>query len=216
MIQGSKSCGVSDPETLNYILNHNHPPKFVGFISNYKKSKRYVAYENIKKLTKFEKKGINFVSVLVDPDDNFLEKIKNISFDYYQLYDVDPTRTKYIKDHYGKKIISALTISNEEDIGKYMLYQKISDIILFDGKGYEKSEGFDHNLLNGISKNLTIMIAGNINIDNIPIIKNLDYFIDVSGSLENERGDKDLKKIDNFLNSVHNIITLKKYDKKLT
>jgi len=150
---------------------------------------------------------VNFVSVLVNPDDDILEKIKNVSFDYYQLYDVDPEKTKYIKDKYDKKIISALTISNEEDISKYMLYEKISDIILFDGKGYEKSIGFDHNLLNGISKNIIIMIAGNININNIPIIKNLDYFIDVSGSLENEKGDKDLKKIDNFLNSVHNINT---------
>ena len=203
MIRGAKICGVSNPETLIYILNHKHPPKFIGFISNYKKSKRYVSYENMLKLTNFDKKGVNFVSVLVNPDDYTLEKIKNINFDYYQLYDVDPTRTKYIKDHYGKKIISALTISNEEDIGKYMLYQKISDIILFDGKGYEKSVGFDHNLLNGISKNLTIMIAGNINIDNIPIIKNLDYFIDVSGSLENEKGEKDIKKIDNFLNIIN-------------
>jgi len=203
MIKGAKICGVSNPETLSYILNHKHPPKFIGFISNYKKSKRYVSYENMLKLTNFDKKGVNFVSVLVDPDDYTLGRIKNINFDYYQLYDVDPTRTKYIKDHYGKKIISALTISNEEDIGKYMLYQKISDIILFDGKGYEKSVGFDHNLLNGISKNLTIMIAGNINIDNIPIIKNLDYFIDVSGSLENEKGEKDIKKIDNFLNIIN-------------
>jgi len=202
MIKGVKICGVTDPETLDYILNHNHPPKFVGFISNYKKSKRYVTYENLKKLTKFQKKGINFVSVLVDPDDSFLEKIKNISFDYYQLYDVDPTRTKYIKDKYNKKIISALTISNEEDINKYTNYENISDIILFDGKGYEKSISFDHNLLNGISKDLTIMIAGNIKIDNIPIIKNLDYFIDLSGSLENERGWKDLKKINNFLNAI--------------
>jgi len=203
MIRGAKICGVSNPETLIYILNHKHPPKFIGFISNYKKSKRYVSYENMLKLTNFDKKGVNFVSVLVNPDDYTLEKIKNINFDYYQLYDVDPGRTKYIKDHYGKKIISALTVSNKEDIVKYMLYQKISDIILFDGKGYEKSVGFDHNLLNGISKNLTIMIAGNINIDNIPIIKNLDYFIDVSGSLENEKGEKDIKKIDNFLNIIN-------------
>ena len=47
------------------------------------------------------------------------------------------------------------------------------------------------------------MIAGDIKIDNMPIIKNLDYFIDVSGSLENEKGEKDLKKIDNFLNMIN-------------
>ena len=42
MIKGSKACGVSNLDTLNYIINHPYPPKFVGFITNYKKSKRYV------------------------------------------------------------------------------------------------------------------------------------------------------------------------------
>ena len=41
------------------------------------------------------------------------------------------------------------------------------------------------------------MIAGNINLYDIPNLKNMDYFIDLSGSLENEDG-KDLQKIDNF------------------
>ena len=50
MIRGLKICGISDPETLNFILNHQHPPKFIGFITNYKKSKRYVTLENLKNL----------------------------------------------------------------------------------------------------------------------------------------------------------------------
>ena len=48
MIKDLKICGISDPETLNFILNHPYPPKFIGFITNYKKSKRYVNYENLK------------------------------------------------------------------------------------------------------------------------------------------------------------------------
>ena len=42
------------------------------------------------------------------------------------------------------------------------------------------------------------MIAGNIKINNIPILKNIDYIIDVSGSLENKKGEKDLNKINFF------------------
>ena len=97
MIKGIKICGVSDLETLNYILNHQFPPKFIGFISNYKKSKRYVKYEHLKKLVSVEKNQTNFVSVLVAPDDLILEKIKELNFDFYQLYDVNPKRTKIIK-----------------------------------------------------------------------------------------------------------------------
>ena len=80
MIRGLKICGISDPKTLNYILNHPYPPKFIGFITNYKKSKRYVAYENLKNLVEVDKRQTNFVSVLVNPTNELLEKIKNLNF----------------------------------------------------------------------------------------------------------------------------------------
>ena len=75
------------------------------------------------------------------------KKIKDLNFEYYQLYDVDPEETKIIKNKYKKKIISAITIKNIDDVKKYKNYEKISDIILFDSKGYEKSMSFDHSLI---------------------------------------------------------------------
>ena len=53
-----KICGISDPQTLNYIINHNVPPKFVGFICNYPRSKRNINFENLKKLISINKKNI--------------------------------------------------------------------------------------------------------------------------------------------------------------
>ena len=205
MIKGIKICGISDPKTLNYIINHAYPPKFIGFITNFKKSKRFVHYSILKKLLNVDKKNINFVSVLVKPNDEILEKIKDMRFDYYQLYNVTPERTMEIKRKYKKKIISALTVFNEEDVDKYKKYQEISEIILFDGKGYEKSIGFDHKLLNNLPSSLNKMIAGNIKIDDIPNFKNKEYFIDLSGGLENNYGKKDLKKINKLLNLVAKI-----------
>ena len=200
MIKGLKICGVSDPKTLNFILNHPHPPKFIGFITNYKKSKRFIEYEKLRKLINVERKRINFTSVLVNPTDEILEKIKLLNFDYYQLYDVSPKRTKEIKIKYKIKIITAITISNRSDVIRYKDYSNISDIILFDSKGYHKSESFDHNLLNGVSKELSKMIAGNIQIDDIPNFKNKDYIIDLSGALENKSGKKDINRINKLLN----------------
>ena len=207
MIKDTKICGISDLKTLKFIVNHPQPPKFIGFITNYKKSRRYVNFGKLKKLINLKKNKINFVSVLVNPDDKILEKIKKLKFDYYQLYDVDPQKTKFIKKKYKKKIISALTIKNKKDIEKYKLYKKISNIILFDGKGYHKSIGFDHSLLKDVPNSLNKMIAGNIQIEDIPNFKNTDYMIDISGALEDENGNKDIKKIDMFLNTVHNINT---------
>ena len=199
MIKGLKICGVSDPNTLNYILNHKHRPTMIGFITNYKKSKRFIEYEKLKNLINIEKKGVNFISVLVNPDDEILEKIKDLNFDYYQLYDVSPERTKKIKYQFKKKIITALTISNKEDVIKYKDYSKISDIILFDSKGYNKSESFDHSLLNDLPVELNKMIAGNIQIDDIPYFKNKGFIIDLSGALEDQNGKKDINKINKLL-----------------
>ena len=202
MVKGIKICGVSDLETLNYIVNHQFPPKFVGFISNYKKSKRYVEYEKLKKLVNIKKKETSFVAVLVDPDNKILEQIKELSFDFYQLYDVSPEKTKIIKEKYNIKVITALTISSQKDVDIYKEYDEVSDLILFDGKGYEKSIGFNHELLNSVPDTVNKMIAGNIKIEDIPKFKNKDYYIDLSGSLENAKGKKDLKKIDKLLNLV--------------
>ena len=199
MIKGLKICGVSDSKTLNYILNHQYPPKFIGFITNYKKSKRYVTYENLKNLIEVDKRQTNFVSVLVNPTNELLERIKNLNFDYYQLYDVDPIRTLEIKKKYKIKIISALTISNKEDVERYKDYLEISNIILFDSKGYHRSESFDHNLLEQVPNEVNKMIAGNIQIDDIPNFKNKDFIIDLSGSIENNEGKKDINKIDRLL-----------------
>ena len=200
MIKGLKICGVSDPKTLKYILNHNHKPTMIGFITNYEKSKRFVEYEKLINLINVEKKEVYFTSVLVSPNDEILEKIKNLNFDYYQLYDVSPYRTKEIKSKFKKKIITALTISSKDDVIKYKEYLEISDIILFDSKGYDKSESFDHSLLDDVPSELNKMIAGNIQINDIPYFKNKDFIIDLSGALEDQNGKKDLNKIDKLLN----------------
>ena len=200
MIKGLKICGVSDPKTLNFILNHDHKPTMIGFITNYKKSRRFVEYEKLIELINVDKKQVNFVSVLVSPNDEILEKIKDLNFDYYQLYDVSPERTKEIKLKFKKKIISALTISSKDDVIKYIDYSKISDVILFDSKGYDKSESFDHGLLSNVPSELNKMIAGNIQINDIPKFKNKDFAIDLSGACEDKSGKKDLNKIDKLLN----------------
>ena len=200
MIKGLKICGVSDPETLNYILNHDYKPTMIGFITNYEKSKRFVEYEKLKNLINVEKKGVDFTSVLVNPNDEILEKIKDLNFDYYQLYDVSPNRTREIKSKFQKKIITALTISSKDEVDRYKDYSKISDIILFDSKGYDKSESFDHSLLDDVPSELNKMIAGNIQIDDIPSFKNKDFIIDLSGALEDQNGKKDINKINKLLN----------------
>ena len=142
------------------------------------------------------------MAVLVNPSEKILEEIKNFNFDFYQLYDVPADRTKVIKNRYKKKIITALTIKEKNDVDKYRDYLSISDIFLFDGKGYEKSISFQHSFLEDLPNNIEKMIAGDIKYDdNLDNFKKIANIIDLSGSLET--GDnKDLKKIDIFLNNL--------------
>ena len=204
MIKGSKICGISDLDTLNFIINHPYPPQFIGFICNYKKSSRYVDIEKLNKLLAIDKKKSNFVAVLVKPDEDILEKIKHLPFDYYQIYDCTPDEIKSIKEKYNKKIITALTIRDENDVQKYHLYSDVTDIYLFDSKGYEKSMAFDHALIKKIKINKPLMIAGNIQVnDNLENYKKIADIIDISGGLETS-GVKDKSKIDIFLNKVKN------------
>ena len=204
MIKGSKICGISDLDTLNFIINHPYPPQFIGFICNYKKSSRYVDIEKLNKLLAMDKNKSNFVAVLVKPDEDILEKIKHLPFDYYQIYDCTPNEIKSIKEKYNKKIITALTIRDENDVQKYHLYSDVTDIYLFDSKGYEKSMAFDHALIEKIKINKPLMIAGNIQVnDNLENYKKIADIIDISGGLETS-GVKDKSKIDIFLNKVKN------------
>ena len=205
MIRGCKICGIKDPETLNFIINHPYPPKFIGFICNYEKSTRYVEINTLKKLLNVNKNKSEFVAVLVKPNSEILEEIKNLPFNYYQLYDCTPDEIKTIKQKYKKKIITALTIKDKSDVDKYKSFSDLTDIYLFDSKGYEKSQGFNHDLIKNIKLNKELMLAGNIKFnDNLKNYEKIADFIDLSGGLETS-GLKDTSKIEIFLNNLNKI-----------
>ena len=205
MILKSKICGIFDSKTLSYLVNHKHPPQFVGFIVNYPKSNRYVDKKKLKELLKIDKKKSLYVAVLVNPNQNILEEIKDLPFDYYQIYNCDPNKIQSIKNKYNKKIITALTIETAEDFKEHKLFKEVTDIYLFDSKGYEKSMSFDHKLIKNLRSNTKIMLAGNIQIDDdIESFKKIADIIDISGGLETGEL-KDISKINVFLNKIKQI-----------
>jgi phosphoribosylanthranilate isomerase len=200
-----KICGISDPITLKFLTEHPHSPKFIGFIVNYPKSRRYVEINKLKDLLKIDKKNSSYVAVLVKPDTKILEEIKNLPFDYYQVYDCDPKEIKDIKEIYNKKIITAFTVQSLDDVKKYNLYSDVSDIFLFDSKGYEKSMSFEHEFIKNIKFNKEVMLAGNIQVnDELEKFKKIADIIDISGGVETS-GVKDISKIEIFLNKIKKI-----------
>jgi len=201
----SKICGISDSKTLKHLTTHPYPPHYIGFIVNYIKSKRYVEYIKLKNLLKINKRKSKYVAVLVKPNEEILEKIKDLPFDYYQIYDCTPNEVKSIKDKYNKKIIVAITVKNKNDVLEYAQYNKITDIMLFDSKGYEKSLSFNHQLIENLRLDKELMIAGNIQIENnLENYKKIADIVDISGGLETS-GLKDISKINIFLNKIKQI-----------
>jgi len=202
MIQPCKICGISDSKTLEFLTSHPTPPKMIGFICNWPKSKRFVEHDKLKELLKVDKKKSEYVAVLVKPNKDILEKIKDLPFDYYQLYDCTPAEVKSIKEKYDKKIIVAITVKDQNDTVRYLEYNELAHIILFDSKGYEKSMSFDHQLIKNIKINKELMLAGNIQVeDNLENYKEIADIIDISGGLETS-GLKDISKINIFLNKI--------------
>ena len=201
----SKVCGISDSDTLKYLIEHPHPPQFIGFIVNFPKSKRFVEYNYLKEILRIDKRNSKYVAVLVQPDENILEKIKDLPFDYYQIYDCTPFEIKSIIEKYNKKIIVAITVKDQNDVVKYMEFNEFADIVLFDSKGYEKSISFDHQLIKNLKINKELMLAGNIQIeDNLENFKEIADIVDISGGLETS-GLKDISKINTFLNKIKQI-----------
>ena len=201
----AKICGISDSNTLKYITNHPYPPNYIGFIVNYKKSKRFVEFNDLKKLLEIKRKKSKYVAVLVKPTAKELKKISILPFDYYQIYDLKNDEIKLIKEKYKINIIVAITVKDKKDVLIHNNYKDVADIFLFDSKGYEKSMSFDHKLIKNLRSNTEIMIAGNIQIDDdLENYNKITDIVDISGGLETS-GLKDISKINIFLNKIKKI-----------
>ena len=198
----AKICGLT--ETIHIEKCIEYGASMCGFILFYPKSHRNITIQKADELTSVKNAKSN-VAVMVEPSKSDLEKIRDLNFHYYQIYgNQDPTEINEIKKRNNVKIIKALTIETEKDVLKYKKYQDVSNVILFDSIGKEKSLSFDHSLLKDVSKNVIKMIAGNIQTQDLEKISKIADIVDVSGAVETEKK-KDLTKIKEFLLKIKEI-----------
>ena len=198
----AKICGLAEKNQVKTCLEYG--ASMCGFILFYPKSHRNLSLQKVSKLTSIKNSKSN-VAVMVEPSKSDLEKIKDLNFQYYQIYgNQDPAEINEIKKKNNVKIIKALTIETGKDVLKYKKYEAVSDIILFDSIGREKSLSFDHTLLQDVPKNVIKMIAGNIQVQDLEKISKIADIVDVSGAVETEKK-KDLTKIKEFLLKIKEI-----------
>ena len=198
----AKICGLAEKNQVKTCLEYG--ASMCGFILFYPKSHRNLSVQKVSELTSVKNSKSN-VAVMVKPNKYDLEKIKDLNFQYYQIYgNQDPAEINEIKKKNNVKIIKALTIETGKDVLKYKKYEAVSDIILFDSIGREKSLSFDHSLLQDVPKNVIKMIAGNIQVQDLEKISKIADIVDVSGAVETEKK-KDLTKIKEFLLKIKEI-----------
>ncbi len=192
-----KICGLSNPNDVEECVKYN--VDFCGFIINYPKSHRYINFEKTKELLSIKKNKTKYVGVLVKPKTEELEMFSELNFDYFQIYDVYNKEALIdIKRKYLKKLITAIQVTDKKDIEKYKQFDDVSDIILWDSSGYEKSLKWDYSWIKNIQTKSEKMIAGNITKDKLSQIMKLADIVDVSGALETNKV-KDIHKIKNFI-----------------
>ena len=190
-----KICCINSENIIQTIIQ-NGGCQYLGFIF-YPSSPRNLSIDESKKLTSIVPNNIKKVAVLVKPENSFVEKIKD-QFDYLQVYETSPSKSKELKLISNKKIIQAIKIKKKEDINLYKQYIGVADEFLFDSSAVEKSSIFDWSYL----KNIKIkewFLAGGININNLEKALKISKKIDISSSLEDNPGVKSAKKIKEFL-----------------
>ena len=196
-----KICGINSKDIIQTIIQ-NGGCQYLGFIF-YPPSPRNLSIDESKKLTSIVPNHIKKVAVLVKPEISFVEKIKD-QFDYLQVYESSPSKSKALKLISNKKIIQAIKVKKEEDINFYKQYMGVADEFLFDSSAMEKSSIFDWSYL----KNIEIgdwFLAGGININNLEEALKISKKIDISSSLEDNPGKKSPKKISDFLRKIKSL-----------
>ena len=197
-----KICGLNPTRDVQLCIDLN--VNFLGFIF-YKKSPRNIDLDDVKILSKYNKKNSSFVAVTVNPTNEFIEKTVLNNFDYIQLHGSETRKRINEIKKYNLKIIKAIKIKEEADINKYKEFNE-ADIILFDTPGMEKSIKFPKDLIAKLPKGKKFALAGSISEDNIKNIANLGVnFFDLSSNLEKQVGYKDHLKIKSFMNKLKKI-----------
>lgn len=198
-----KICGIfrkEDTAAVNKAL-----PDFVDFVF-YKKSHRYIDFNQAKKLRELTDPKIKTVGVFVDePPKNVIELFKAKTIDIAQLHGKED-------ELYIEKLKAAANLPVIKAKSSFANFQpeKNADCFLFDSAnpisvgGSGKS--FDWNSIPEVNK--PFFLAGGLNAENVidAINKVSPYAVDVSSGVETD-GHKDCRKITEFVNIVrkHNL-----------
>ena len=206
-----KICGVKNKEVALHAIDAG--ASFIGFIF-YEKSRRNITIENCEQILSEIKDLTIPVAVTVNPDDNLLDDLLRIGFQYIQLHGHETLEmVKRIKLKFGFKIIKAFGISSSTDLDELVKYEPFVEYFLLDSPPHANTLGgtghkFDWKIIEDLSLTKNFFLSGGLNKDNIISaikLRKTSYF-DVSSGVEDSEGIKDKQLITEFIDKAKNII----------
>ena len=200
-----KVCGITTIGDAEDCINAQ--ADFLGFIF-YKNSKRYISFDNSKKITEKVNDKIKTVAVTVDPSDEDIFRINETRFSHIQLHGNESVeRVTEIKSFTNCKIIKAFGVNDLDDLQNINDYSDLVDMFLLDAKPQISEQpggnarSFDWSILKDFKPNKEYFLSGGLNPENIEkAIKTVKtIFFDISSGVEKEPGLKDKEKVTRFI-----------------
>ena len=195
-----KLCGFTKPDTLQVAVDCL--VDFVGliFASN---SVRFVSENTAYDLAKIIPKTVAKVAVVVDLS---LPKLQNIYTayqpDFWQVHgNFTYQDLLLLKKNFSKtKIITAFNVKNFADLAKINDFSNVSDYFLLDSAFSGEGKVFDWQILDKANFSQPLILAGGVNLHNLPLAFNLADVFDISSGIEEIRGVKSAKLITETMN----------------
>ncbi len=202
-----KLCGFADENSVKVAVTQKCD--FLGFVFH-KNSPRFIAPKNAAVISAKVPANIAKVAVVVDVDLNFLEEISNdFSPDFFQFHgDETVDFLKKIRQKFPQiKIIKAFRISNSKDLEQIKNFENYADLFLLDGKNAGSGEKFDWKILQNFKSKKDWFLSGGLNINNIEEAIKITgvKLVDVSSGIEEIRGQKSPKLIQEFMDKIRNL-----------
>ncbi len=186
-----KMCGMTNLEDVLCAVDLG--VDFVGFVF-YEKSKRFIGYEETKKIIDKVNSNIKKVGVFVEQSDKeILDVVNFCSLDYAQVY----------RQVEGVNTIVVYRIRNKlpKNVDRgFVLFDSYTK--LMGGSGIS----FDVEIVKNFNFKDRLFVAGGVSVNNIERIAEFGVFgVDLVSSIEQYPGKKDKRKMEDFMRIVRRL-----------
>ncbi len=206
-----KICGIKTPKIAQHCIDAG--ADMLGFVF-FEKSPRHLELKEIKQLIDLVHNRAETVILSVNPSDKLVRQIDALKPNWLQLHGNESLeRVKEIRSLTDMKIIKALPVGSSADVKNIKAFYAVVDRIILDAKPPKNAsrpgglgKAFDWGLLKMLDPSIKFMLSGGLNDQNVSdaVINVRPFGLDVSSGVEKIVGEKDEKKILDFINNALN------------